>query len=129
MFVFVQRCATILIIIALILLFIFPQRFVNQSCRDMICLIDYALDYLQAGDIHSASVVCSQLVALYRLDAPRLKRFINHSAINAIGLCLEPALRLAELEDRIACSEKLSEAKQAIMHISEIERFEWNTLL
>ena len=129
MFLTVRRIFTVCACILLILLFLLPIRYLNDTAEGMRRLIEKARDALNADDFDSAGQTVAALTGLYDQRGEKLKLFLNHSAVDAAELCFDIAAEAVAVQDKDSALYALTEGACALNYLLSIETFTPDSIL
>ncbi|MDD3401588.1 MAG: DUF4363 family protein [Eubacteriales bacterium] len=128
-FVIIQRTCTILFVLFLVFIFIFPSYYIKTTCIDVSAHIDAALEAAQNGDLTTAHEQTVVLGSILDKRVQKIKWFVNHSIVNEVILEANLANESALENDQNAVIAALIALQNSLDVLSEIELFDGNNIL
>ncbi len=128
-FVIIQRIFTLLFILLLIALFIFPSQLIHSVYLSAAEDIHSAISAAESDNMQKAAMYSKRVLDLLEDKAVRIKWFVNHSIVNEVILEAELTYKLCLLDDKNAAVAALIALQTAMEALHEVEHFNGNTLL
>lgn len=111
-----QNIVTLVFVIALLLLFTLPRRYLFRVCRELTTLAAQAeAEVVSGGDATDALLL---LLGTYQESSGKLKLFLDHVSVDAVGAAVAVCTPEAAPEDIVAGLHTLN---AAVMHLRGIE--------
>ncbi len=120
----VKWTSTIVVCGFLLFLFIVPRLYVSRLCGRLSALSAQAAACALSEQDAGESLV--EMERTFEVCAPKLRLFIDHASVDAVGACLAACQPLTEREALLAA---LNELDVALLHLSGIEGFALANLL
>ena len=113
-----KRAFVSVVIILLLLLFTLPHRYLDRVCREMSALTAQAEAACMAGG--DAGPMLTRLQKSYEAHSGRLKLFLDHVSVDAVGAAIAACTPQSEPETLIS---ELRTVSAALSHLRGIESF------
>ncbi len=112
----IRRAANVVVAAILILLFVVPGNYLNDVCGQIVQIGDGVRQTIQNnGDPEEALV---QMEQVYVRNAPKLRMFLDHASVDALGVAI---VACTPLTDHEAILSALNEVEAAVEHLKNIE--------
>lgn len=128
-FIIIQRICTVLFILILLALFIFPSTYIQSIYEQASTYTSSAIGAAQNDDMPLAGQYAADIVELLNTSSNKIKRFVNHSVVNEAMSEAIIAQKMCLLDDKNAAVAALIALQGALDSLYEIEHFKGNTLL
>lgn len=128
-FIIIQRICTVLFILILLALFIFPSTYIQSIYEQASTYTSSAIGAAQNDDMPLAGQYAADIVELLNTSSNKIKRFVNHSVVNEAMSEAITAQKMCLLDDKNAAVAALIALQGALDSLYEIEHFKGNTLL
>ena len=112
----IKRMATLLIILLLLALFIVPRTYLNKVCTEISALSASARQAVRLNGDPAPEL--ARMKRAYDRSAPKLRLFLNHSSVDALGVAIVACTPLTEPEALLSA---LNEVEAAATHLKNIE--------
>ena len=112
----VRRTATILILLMLAALFTVPRAYLDGVCKEILSASMEARVIAQSGDDPGGTL--QNMQAVFEQSAPKLRLFLDHGAVDALGAAIVMSVPLTEPEALLSA---LNEVEAAAGHLKNIE--------
>ncbi len=124
-----KRIANVLSIIILIVLFVFPSRYLCALSDEIVEVSENTVDAVHRGDWGMAQDNMQRMNARFRESKDILQLFLHHQSVEQLDADLRAAMQLIHSRDEAQTLMELEFIITTAQHLKCIEAFSWSTFL